>query len=93
MGADSSTVHYNNFVYLFWWRGMMMYDANCNCTQDVPLGDYLKSVITDQNLPADLAQEAQNSPPYRQYDSSKPNWVRDPSVLPNTDLTSAFTRE
>lgn len=83
----------HNFVYLRFQRGILMYDAGCNCTQGVLLADYLKSIITGINLPADLNQEAQDSPFYKQYDSSQPRWVHNPSLLPNTDLTNAFTRE
>ncbi len=83
----------HNFVYLRFQRGIMMYDAGCNCTQGILLADYLKSIITGQNLPPDLNQEAQNSPFYKQYDPGAPRWVRDTSRLPNTDLTNAFTQE
>ena len=83
----------HNFVYLRWQRGIMVYDATCHCTQGVLMGDYLKSVITGQNLPTDLSQEAQHSPLFKQYDPSKPNGVRDPNALPDTDLTDAFTPE
>jgi len=84
----------HNVVYLRWQRGIMAYDAGCGCTRGMLLGDYLKAVLTGQNLPADLAREARNSLLYRQYDpGASPNGVRDPSRLPNTDLTNAFTPE
>lgn len=83
----------HNFVYQRFQRGILMYDASCTCTQGVLLADYLKSILTGQNLPLDLAQEAQNSPFFHQYDPSQPNWVHNPSLLPNTDLTNAFTQE
>jgi hypothetical protein len=70
-----------------------MYDASCTCTQGILLADYLKDVLTGQNLPADLAQEAANSPFINQYDPSMPKWDHNPSLLPNTDLTNAFTAE
>lgn len=85
--------HNHNFVYLRFQRGIMHYDASCNCTQGILLADYLKSILTGQNLPADLAQEAQNSPFYKQYDPTAPNWVHNPSLLPNTNLTAAFAPE
>jgi len=85
--------HNHNFVYLRFQRGIMHYDATCNCTQGILLADYLKSILTGQNLPADLAQEAQNSPFYKQYDPTAPHWVHNASLLPNTDLTAAFTPE
>jgi N-acetylneuraminic acid mutarotase len=85
--------HNHNFVYLRFQRGITMYDASCNCTQGILLADDLKSIITGQNLPADLAQEAKDSPFYRQYDPGAPNWVHDPRLLPDTDLTNAFRPE
>jgi Protein of unknown function (DUF4232) len=83
----------HNFVYLRFQRGIMHYDAGCACTQAVLLADYLKTILTGQNLPADLVQEAQGSIFYRQYDPSQPHWVHDPGRLPNTDLTNAFTAQ
>ena len=85
--------HNHNFVYQRFQRGIMMYDATCNCTQGVLLADYLKSVLTGAHLPPDLASEAQNSPFYHQYAPGQPTWVRDPSLLPNTNLINAFTPE
>jgi hypothetical protein len=82
-----------NFIYQRFQRGIMMYDASCGCTQGVLLADYLKSVITGANLPGDLEVEARGSPLYRQYDTSRPSWVRNPTLLPDTDLTNAFTPE
>jgi hypothetical protein len=77
-------------VYLRWQRGVMQYDAATGRTQGVLLADYLKSVLTGTNLPADLASEARDSPFYRQYDPSVAGWVRDPVRLRLTDLTNAF---
>ncbi|MBX6770355.1 MAG: hypothetical protein IRY83_01380 [Chloroflexi bacterium] len=81
------------FIFLRFQRGIMHYDASCGCTRGLLLGDYLKSILTGRNLPPDLEQEARNSPLYRQYDPSAPHWVRDPSLLPGTDLTYAFERQ
>lgn len=83
----------HNFVYLRFQRGIMHYDAGCNCTRGILLADYLKGILTGQNLPTDLDQESQNSPFYKQYDPTQPNWVHNPSLLPNTNLTNAFTQE
>lgn len=83
----------HDFVYLRFQRGIMHYDAGCNCTRGILLADYLKSVLTGNNLPADLDLEARGSPFYKQYDPSAPNWVHNSSLLPATDLTNAFTRE
>jgi hypothetical protein len=83
----------HNFVYLRFQRGIMHFDAGCNCTQGILLVDYLKSILTGQNLPADVDQEAQGSIFYKQYDPSQASWVHNPSLLPATDLTNAFNPE
>jgi hypothetical protein len=83
----------HDFIYLRWQRGIMMYDASCTCTQGILLADYLKDILTGQNLPADLAQEAANSPLLDQYDPGAPLWLRHPGVLPGTDLTNAFATQ
>jgi hypothetical protein len=83
----------HNFVYLRFQRGIMHFDLGCNCTQGILLVDYFKSIFTGQNLPADVDQEAQGSIFYKQYDSTQPQWVHNPSLLPATDLTNAFTAE
>jgi hypothetical protein len=80
----------HSVVYQRFQRGVMMYDASCRCTEGVLLADYLKSVLTGLNLPPDLAAEANGSPLFRQYDSTRPGWVHDPGRLPDTDLTNAF---
>jgi hypothetical protein len=80
-----------NFIYQRWQRGIMHYDAGCNCTQGLLLADYLKAILTGLNLPADVDQQAQGSPFYKQYDPTKAAWVRDAGLLPATDLTNAFT--
>jgi len=80
-------------VYLRFQRGIMVFDAGCACTRSLLLADYLKSVITGVNLPADLDQEAQGTPLYRQYDPSQPVWVHLPALLPTTNLTEAFAPE
>jgi hypothetical protein len=44
----------HNFIYQRFQRGIMHYDSTCNCTQGLLLADYLKSILTGQNLPPDL---------------------------------------
>jgi YVTN family beta-propeller protein len=77
-----------NFVYQRWQRGIMHYDAGCNCTQAILLADYLKAIITGQNLPADL--QAQGSALYKQYNSTQPNGMNRPQLLPSTNMQYAF---
>ena len=79
----------HNFVYLRFQRGIMHYDATTGFTQGLLLADYLKSIITGNNLPGDLANEASGSRFYRQYNPSKPNWLDRPEIA-GTNLTFAF---
>ncbi len=83
----------SNFVYLRFQRGIMHFDKTTGLTQGILLGDYLKSIITGQNLPADLAQEAQGSKLYQQYNNSVPNGVSRPADLPGTNLFAAFEKD
>ena len=39
----------------------MHYDDGCKCTQGLLLGDYLKALITGENLPIDLEAQAQEN--------------------------------
>jgi hypothetical protein len=78
------------FVYLRFQRGIMHYDAATGATQGLLLADYLKAILTGQNLPPDLEEQARGSRFYRQYDPSRPRSVARPAELPATDLTNAF---
>src|SRR5436190_17072840 len=49
------------FIYQRFQRGIMHFDRACGCTQGLLLADYLKAVITGQDLPPDLAAQAQAS--------------------------------
>jgi hypothetical protein len=82
-----------NFIYQRFQRSIMHYDATCQCTQGLLLADYFKSILTGQNLPRDLNQEAQTSQYYKQYDPSKPLSIARPNDLPNSDLTNAFAAQ
>ncbi|GEM_PF-893832 len=79
-----------NFIYLRFQRGIMHYDAGCQCTRGILLADYFKSVITGRNLPPDLDQEMQGSIFYKQYNNGMPLGLNRPGDLPNTDMTNAF---
>ena len=83
----------SNFIYQRFQRGIMHYDKSCGCTQGLLLADYLKSVITGQNLPTDLAAQVQSSRYYRQFDATKPASVARPAELPASDLTNAFDQQ
>jgi polysaccharide biosynthesis protein PslG len=93
-GAPTSKPAYDptnrDFVYLRFQRGIMHYDAGCDCTQALLLADYFKAILTGQNLPPDLAQEAAGSKYYKQYDHTKPLAIARPKDLPGSDLSNAF---
>jgi len=82
-----------NFIYQRFQRGIMHYDASCQCTQGLLLADYFKSLLTGENLPVDLDAQAASSPFLRQYAPDRPTSLRQPTTLPGTDLTSAFTKQ
>jgi hypothetical protein len=81
------------FIYQRFQRGIMHYDAACRCTQGLLLADYFKALLTGENLPTDLGAQASASPFLRQYAPDRPTGLRQPTALPGTDLTSAFTRQ
>src|ERR1043166_6976133 len=70
----------------------MHFDKGCGCTQGLLLADYLKSLLTGQNLPPDLAQQAQadHSRFLNQYAPGQPLSIARPAQLPGSDLTNAF---
>src|SRR5579884_2231466 len=82
-----------DFVYQRFQRVIAHYDRKCDCTRALLLADYFKSVLTGRDLPADLAQEMQQSRFFRQYNLSKPNGVARPDQLPASNLLLAFERE
>jgi polysaccharide biosynthesis protein PslG len=65
-GAPTSKPAYDpsnhNFIYQRFQRGIMHYDKGCGCTQGLLLADYLKDLLTGENLPPDLADQAAASP-------------------------------
>jgi hypothetical protein len=73
--ADPNNPH---FVYQRFQNGILIYDSTVGTTQALPLGEYLKDILTGQNLPADLASQAAASPMLRA------------GGLTSTDLTDAF---
>ncbi len=79
-----------NFIYQRFQRGIMHYDGSVGVTRGILLADYLKSVLTGQNLPDDLRQQARSSRLYAQYTPGAPLWLARPTDLPGTDLSWAF---
>jgi polysaccharide biosynthesis protein PslG len=62
----------HNFIYQRFQRGIMHYDKACGCTQGLLLADHLKALLTGENLPADLAEQAANSPLLRSAVNGRP---------------------
>ena len=88
--SPTADPHNPSFMYQRFQNGILFYDASAGTTQPLPLGSYLKDLLTGQNLPADLASEAAGSALLGQYAASQPNGLARPSVLTQTDLTDAF---
>jgi len=81
--------HNHNFVYLRFQRGIMHYDAGCNCTQGILLADTFKSVLTGQNLPADVTLQMASSPYLKLYQPAEINSVaRVPMVTTSGPTTT-----
>jgi len=67
--APAADPHNPRFVYQRFQNGILFYDAGAATTQALPLGEYLKDILSASNLPTDLASEAAGSPIYGQYDT------------------------
>jgi hypothetical protein len=79
-----------SFVYQRFQRGVMHYDATTGLTRGLLLGDELKAVLTGQDVPLDLDQQARGSRMYHQYCPGTAGSLCRPGELPATDLTAAF---
>jgi hypothetical protein len=75
----------HEFIYQRFERGVMHFDKGCRCTQALLLTDYLKSLLTGQLLPDDLAAQAASSPLLRAVPLGR--------QLPGTSFGNAFTIE
>jgi len=78
-----------NFIYQRFQRGVMHYTVGVG-TQSILLADYLKAIITNQNVPTDLAAQATPTRFFNQYCPSNSLWLCRANDLPGTDLTYAF---
>ena len=56
-----------NFIYQRFQRGIMHFDGTQNVTQRILLADYLKAILTNQNVPPDLLAQSQSSRFFNQY--------------------------
>jgi len=88
--APARDVQNHDFVYQRFQRGIMHYDDECKCTEGLLLADYLKAIITGVNLPDDLAQQASQSPLFKQYDITTHSGPLRPSELSSSNLANAF---
>jgi N-acetylmuramoyl-L-alanine amidase len=79
-----------NFIYQRFQRGIMHYDKGSGATQGLLLADYVKAIMTLQDLPPDLAEQAKRSPLYGQFNPKANQMVSRPGELPGSDLTNAF---
>jgi N-acetylmuramoyl-L-alanine amidase len=71
----------------------MHYDKACNCTQGLLLADYVKAMITNKNLPGDLAQQAKSNKLLAQWAPNNGLGMTRPNDLPGSDLRNAFRRD
>jgi hypothetical protein len=81
----------SSFIYQRFQNGVLLYNSGSGATSALPLGRYLKDVLTGADLPPDLALEVAGSPLANQYDRSQPLSLSRPAELPGTDLTDAFS--
>jgi hypothetical protein len=54
------------------------------------LADHFKSILTGQNLPSDLQEQASEGRFYAQYAPGQPGWIARPADLAATDLSLAL---
>jgi N-acetylmuramoyl-L-alanine amidase len=54
------------------------------------LADYVKALMTGQNLPSDLGDQARGSKLANQFKPNAPQWLARPADLSGSDLTNAF---
>ena len=85
--------HNGDFVYLRFQRGILHFNRQSGETTWLPVGEYLKAVVTGHDLPPDLDQEARGSRLYCQYDNGKPDGVANPSALPGSNMFAAFEKD
>jgi N-acetylmuramoyl-L-alanine amidase len=82
-----------NFIYQRFQRGIMHYDKGCGCTQGLLLADYVKALMTQRNLPPDLAEQAKSSKLVGQFKPGQPQSIARPGDLPGSDLSNSFRRD
>jgi N-acetylmuramoyl-L-alanine amidase len=83
----------HDFIYQRFQRGIMHYDKGCGCTQGLLLADYFKAILTNRNLPGDLADQAKSSKLFAQFAPGQPQALARPNDLPGANLQDAFRRD
>ena len=78
-------------IYQRFENGVMMFDSSSGSTVSLPMGSYLKAILTGQSLPADLATAAQGSRFINQYQGPPPPAIARPNDLPDSNFADAFT--
>ena len=81
----------SSFIYQRFQRGIMHFIAGTG-TESVLLADYLKAIIMNQNVPADLLAQSHESRFFNQYCPDQPKWLCRPADLGGTDFTFAFVQ-
>jgi N-acetylmuramoyl-L-alanine amidase len=81
------------FIYQRFQRGIMHYDKGCACTQGLLLADYVKALMTQRNLPGDLAEQAKGSKLLGQFKPGQAQSLARPGDLPGSDLSNSFRRD
>jgi len=79
------------FIYQRFQRGIMHYIAGTG-TESILLADYLKAILTGENIPPDLNAQSKETNFYQQYCPGQPQWLCRPQELSGTDLTFAFVQ-
>jgi len=85
-------------VYQRFQRAIMSYtpgsgDSPQGQTAEVPIGSYIRAIITGAELSSDLVVPAAESPLYLQYNAFLAGGLERPAELPNSDFTNAFEQE
>jgi hypothetical protein len=78
-----------NFIYQRFQRGVMHFTAGQG-TRGILLADYLKAILRDRDLPADLREQSQGSRFFAQYCPGAERWLCRPADMPGADLAFAF---
>jgi hypothetical protein len=79
-------------VLLRFQRGVMRYDHATGATSGIPLGHYLRAILTGAVSEPEFAELASWSPLWEQYntDGDPATWLSRPEELPDTNLQFAF---